>query len=104
MQAYLYIDFNQDGQFDAVLDANGQPTPSSELIAYNYFNGRNSDGKEITADPADVAINTMPAFRIPEMLPTGNYRARLKSTSITSTQQASGLKAAKTTSMTTVAT
>lgn len=78
MQAYLYIDFNQDGQFDAALDANGQPTPSSELIAYNYFNGRNSDGKEITADPADVAINTMPAFRIPEMLPTGNYRARLK--------------------------
>ena len=77
MQAYLYIDFNQDGQFDAVLDANGRPTPSSELIAYNYFNGRNSDGKEITADPADVAINTMPAFRIPEMLPTGNYRARL---------------------------
>lgn len=78
MQAYLYIDFNQDGQFDVALNADGTPTSASELVAFNYYNGRNSAGKEITTDIADVAINSVPAFTIPAMLPTGVYRARLK--------------------------
>ena len=78
MQAYLYIDFNQDGQFEVALNPDGTPTAASELVAFNYYNGRNSAGEEITKEVTDVAINTVPAFKISDLLPAGVYRARLK--------------------------
>ena len=76
MHAYLYVDLNQDGQFTVGLDADGRPTMASELLSYNYYDGRNSQGEAV--DSADVDVNRLPAFTIPEQLPRGVYRARLK--------------------------
>ncbi|MBO5134257.1 MAG: glycoside hydrolase family 16 protein [Bacteroidaceae bacterium] len=78
MHLYLYVDLNQNGRFDATLNADGTPTMSGELLAYTYYNGKNSLGESIEGDPGDVAVDALPAFQLPDMLPTGVYRARLK--------------------------
>ena len=72
---YLYIDFNQDGQFVATLNAEGMPTLSGELVSYTYLNGKNSLGE---ASAIDAKKTAMPEVVIPSALPTGVYRARLK--------------------------
>ncbi len=76
MHAYLYIDYSQDGVFDAMLTPNGTPAIGSEVVSYTYYNGHNSLGETI-ADPAQ-ALSTVPSFTIPGILPNGVYRARLK--------------------------
>ena len=78
MHMYLYVDFNQDGKFIADLGSTGIPSMNSELISYTYFNGYNSLGTAITDAPGSVAVNALPVFTLPEMLPVGVYRARLK--------------------------
>lgn len=75
MNAYLYVDYNQDGMFNAGLNAAGLPTAVSELAAFSYYNGKNSEGKELTAEAAGC---NLPAFKLPADLPAGMYRARLK--------------------------
>lgn len=54
--SYLYIDFNNDGRFSAVIADDGKPTVSSELVAL--------DG--------ELSCN------IPDVLSDGVYRARVK--------------------------
>ena len=72
---YFYIDFNQDGQFAATLNADGMPTLSGELVSYTYLNGKNSLGE---ASAIDAKASALPEVAIPASLPTGVYRARLK--------------------------
>ena len=72
---YLYIDYNQDGQFNASLNADGAPTISGELVSYTYYNGKNSQGTEIAIDEA---VSELPEIKIPDNLPVGVYRARIK--------------------------
>lgn len=72
---YFYVDFNQDGQFAATLNAEGRPSLSGELVSYTYANGKNSLGETTTSD---AAVSVLPEFTIPAVLPTGVYRARLK--------------------------
>ena len=72
---YLYIDFNQDGQFAATLNADGTSTLSGELVSYTYLNGKNSLGEAVAIDAKATAL---PEVVIPASLPTGVYRARLK--------------------------
>lgn len=72
---YFYIDFNQDGQFAATLNADGMPTLSGELVSYTYINGKNSLGE---ASAIDAKASALPEVSIPASLPTGVYRARLK--------------------------
>ncbi len=76
MHFYLYVDYNQDGRFDILFDTNGLPTQSGELVSYTYYNGMNSLGE--TFDTPEQAGTAFPTFTIPEMLPIGVYRARLK--------------------------
>lgn len=76
LHAYFYVDLNQDGQFAATLDASGRPTLSGELVSYNYYQGRNSLGEAVEAGAA--AADALPAWTVPENLPRGVYRARLK--------------------------
>lgn len=57
---YLYIDYNNDGAFTPLFTAEGEPTVSSELVAVA------ESGK------------TLPTFTLPELLPEGVYRMRLK--------------------------
>ena len=72
---YFYIDFNQDGQFAATLNADGMPTLSGELVSYTYLNGKNSLGEDVMID---AKATELPEITIPGALPTGVYRARLK--------------------------
>lgn len=73
LNAYFYMDLNQDGQFTPLLDAEGRPTLSGELVSYSFHDGRNSLG-EAVAEGTDA----LPAFVLPDNLPRGVYRARLK--------------------------
>lgn len=77
LHAYLYVDYNQDGQFHAALDAQGRPTLSGELVSYSYAAGRNSLGEALAATDSAALAAQMPAFTLPELLPVGAYRARL---------------------------
>lgn len=77
MHHYLYIDLNNDGQFTSLLENNGVPTFASELVSYTYYKGHNSKGENFEV-PGNISVESLPAFTIPEILPTGIYRARLK--------------------------
>lgn len=76
MHAYLYVDYNQDGRFNTLLDADGRPTISSELVSYTYADGKNSLGN--TVSPEEASMAPMPAFNVHWTTPCGVYRARLK--------------------------
>ena len=78
MHAYLYVDYNQDGAFVASLNPDGTPTMSGELVSYTYYDGRNSRGESLTADAPDALSAQLPPFTLPQQLPVGIYRARLK--------------------------
>jgi glycosyl hydrolase family 16 len=77
MHHYLYIDLDQDGQFTGMLNSNGLPSYASELVSYTCYNNHNSLGETIET-PGSVAVDALPAFTIPNLLPIGVYRARLK--------------------------
>ncbi len=72
--AYLYIDLNNDGKFTAMLDGNGLPTVSSELVAFSHYNGKNGDGEAVEQGSTVGAL----AGYLPELLADGMYRLRLK--------------------------
>ena len=72
MGAYLYIDYNQDAAFTTPLDETGKPVVGSEIVSFSSYTGKNSNGE------AAGATTAMPSFTIPDDLPTGVYRARLK--------------------------
>lgn len=78
MHNYLYVDLNQDGYFDYTLNADGTPTTNGELLAYTYFDGKNSLGEAITTQAGKVSTASIPTFTIPADLAPGMYRARLK--------------------------
>lgn len=76
---YLFIDLNNDGRFTTVfntVDGVEQPSVSSELVAYTYYNGMNSIGEQAQSCPEGGA--SLPAYSLPQQLPDGIYRARLK--------------------------
>ena len=72
--AYLYIDLNNDGKFTAMLDDNGLPTVSSELVDFSYYKGKNGDGEAVEQGSTVGAL----AGYLPELLADGIYRVRLK--------------------------
>ena len=71
MQGYVYIDYDNDGTFNT----------TNELVAYSGYmqNGvwRNSKGEQI-ADGGVCPPSTVPSFIIPESMPSGDYRMRVK--------------------------
>lgn len=77
MHTYLYVDYGQDGKFTPLVGENGTLSPSSELVSFTYYKGFNSSG-EAVPDAYWADMTRLPSFRVPEMLPTGCYRARLK--------------------------
>lgn len=77
MHGYFYIDFNNNGIFENEIGTDHRPTANSELISFSYLDGYNSEGIErATNEPGNTI--TFPSCKIPEFLPDGNYRARLK--------------------------
>ncbi|MBO5866034.1 MAG: family 16 glycosylhydrolase [Bacteroidaceae bacterium] len=71
--AYLYIDLNNDGRFAVMLDADGKPAVSSELVAFSCHNGKDSNG-----NAAESGVPALPICKLGTVLPDGVYRARLK--------------------------
>ena len=69
MHGYVYIDLDNNKQFDVNAD---DLANSPELVAYSYYNGYNSKG-EVTANNCNV---TPPTFTAPAT--PGTYRIRFK--------------------------
>lgn len=71
MQGYVYIDYDNDGTFNT----------TNELVAYSGYiqNGiwLNSKGEQL-ADGGACPPSTVPSFIIPESIPSGDYRMRVK--------------------------
>lgn len=67
MHEYLYVDLNQDGKFSALLNTDGTPTMSSELLSYTYYEGKNSEGTVISSLPGEVSMESMPSFTLPQI-------------------------------------
>ena len=71
---YMYIDLNNDGKFVALLNENGLPAMSSELVAFSCHNGIDSKG-----NPAQKgSVATLPTVVLDDAIPAGVYRMRLK--------------------------
>ncbi len=81
MHGYLYIDYNNDGEFDAAINDNGTPAEGSEIVSYTFYSptdaasGLNSAG-ETAAN--NGKLDYFPGFTLPEGLAEGNYRVRFK--------------------------
>lgn len=63
---YLFVDYNNDKEFEEELD---------ELVSYTYFDGKNSLGETAADNPPPGA---MPVFTVPANAPRGETRLRLK--------------------------
>lgn len=75
MHGYVYLDRDNDGSFDYMLDAGNHIADPVDVMAYSNFNGRDSAGAN-TAD-GNVGVNP-PGFTIPADLAPGLYRMRYK--------------------------
>lgn len=78
MSGYVYVDWNNDGQFTPVISDN-RPTGESELVSYTFLNGYNSQGSSQSNGNSVVnGVITCPSFTIPDNIHPGIYRMRLK--------------------------
>ena len=78
MSGYVYVDWNNDGQFTPAI-AENKPAEGSELVSYSFLNGYNSNG--VAQSNGNSVVNgaiTCPAFTVPEGTQPGIYRMRLK--------------------------
>ena len=82
MQAYAYIDYNNDGKFQAAVNDDLSIADGSDLVAFSFYGGSNNDSG---VNSAGTAISgqgrntlTMPAFTIPADTKPGMYRMRYK--------------------------
>ena len=78
MSGYVYVDWNNDGQFTPVIE-NNKAAESSELVSYTFLDGYNSKG--VSQSNGNSVVNgaiTCPAFTVPEGIQAGVYRMRLK--------------------------
>ncbi len=74
MNTYVYIDFNNDGEFDCTLQDDGTPAEGSDVVSYSYCSGHNSLGEDLT----DANVFTPPSFTLPKDIRPGVYRMRYK--------------------------
>ncbi len=74
MHGYLYIDYNNDGEFNTVVNTDG--TGTGELVSYSYLDGTNSKG-QYAANNSGVKASAMPSFILPA-LEEGDYKVRFK--------------------------
>lgn len=73
MHAYLYLDSQNNGNFEVPYSISTTSSANKDLVAYSYHNGLNSAGDTVSAD--SIAL---PAFTVPQDLAPGAYRMRLK--------------------------
>jgi hypothetical protein len=83
MNAFFYIDYNNDGKFEPLFNADNTPAEGGELVSYSFCSttddnsaGTNSLGTSISG--GDRNNSTLPAFTLPATLKPGAYRLRYK--------------------------
>ena len=78
MSGYVYVDWDNDGQFVPVI-ANNAAAEGSELVSYTFLSGYNSNGvAQSNGNSVVSGVITCPAFTVPEGTQPGVYRMRLK--------------------------
>ena len=82
MHGYAYIDFANDGKFNATVNDNLSIAQGSDLVTFSFYggndndNGVNSAGASITGQGRNTL--NMPSFTLPSDMPHGFYRMRYK--------------------------
>ena len=82
MHAYTYIDYSNDGKFNALVNDDLTIAEGSDLMAFSFYggadndNGINSAGTRITGNSRNTL--NMPSFTIPADAKPGLYRMRYK--------------------------
>ncbi len=74
MHSYTYADWGNDGKFNVDFESD-EPAVGGDLMAYSYYQGKNSDGQSKTGGSAGVVS---PSFTVPAEQPRGIYRGRAK--------------------------
>ena len=76
MHAYCFVDWNRDGNFTVTTTDNNVDS-NSEIVAYNYYKGKNSKGAS-ASENLGSSCGTLPSFTIPAGTQPGMYRIRYK--------------------------
>lgn len=74
MNAYVYLDRDNNGKFDYTLNEQGTPAEKSDIMSFSNYQGKNSKG-EATGQGNTTSL---PNFTIPADLKPGFYRLRYK--------------------------
>lgn len=74
MNAYVYLDRDNNGKFDYTLNEQGTPAEKSDIMSFSNYQGKNSKG-EATGQGNTTSL---PNFTIPADLEPGFYRLRYK--------------------------
>ncbi len=74
MHGYVYLDRNNDGKFLYDMSEDYTVPEGSDIMAYSYYNGKNSTGAAVT----NSNVLPPPAFTVPADLANGYYRMRFK--------------------------
>ncbi len=78
MSGYVYVDWNNDGQFTPEITDN-KAAEGSELISYTFLDGYNSLGEQqANGNSVSNGVIACPAFTIPSGTQPGIYRMRFK--------------------------
>ena len=78
MHSYCYVDYDGNGTFAYDVNENGTPASGSEIVAYNYFNGKDSKAQDRKNPNLGEDVGILPAFTVPQNLAPGVYRMRFK--------------------------
>lgn len=76
MNAYVYLDRDNNGKFDYTLNEQGTPAEKSDVMSFSNYNNKNSKGEAKIGN--DINTTSLPNFTIPSDLKPGFYRLRYK--------------------------
>ena len=74
MNAYVYLDRDNNGKFDYTLNEQGTPADNSDVMSFSNYQGKNSKGE----GTGNRNTTNLPNFTIPSDLKPGFYRLRYK--------------------------
>ena len=82
MHAYAYIDYANDGKFNAAVNDDLSIANGSDLVSFSFYGGSDNDKGKNSAGTSISDGNrntlTMPAFTLPADMTPGVYRMRYK--------------------------
>lgn len=74
MNAYVYLDRDNNGKFDYTLNEQGTPADKSDVMTFSNYQGKNSKGE----GTGQGNTTNLPNFTVPSDLKPGFYRLRYK--------------------------